>query len=291
MKLAYFFGEAFANLRRNTLMTLAAMSTVTVSLFLLGSVMLGGAIITQSTGRWEGEVELNVFLRDEITPEQSKELETLISAMPEVQQVIYESKEAAFKEFQEMFKESPALTENVDPTALPASYRIKLHNPNTAPAVHSRLIGRPGVEDVNYGGESIKRLLKVTGLMKTVSLVFVGLLLAAATVLIANTIRIAVYARRNEIGIMKLVGASNWFIRVPFILEGIAEAVAGTMLAGVVIVTAKLLFLDRLQQSIPFLPLTVGWPTVLQIFGTLLAVGTLIGAIGSGFALRKFLEV
>lgn len=287
----YFFGETLSNLRRNILMTVAAVSIVLVSLLLLGFVMVLGQIVNQFTGGFERQVEVNVFLREDITPEQTKDLQTDISAMPEIKSVDYISKEEAFNEFKEMNKESPAVYENVDPDALPASFRIRLRNPNTAQAVSSRLEGRPGVDDVIFGGEGVKRLLKFNRLVRMASLGFTAVFLIAATLLISNTIRLAIFARRREIAIMRLVGASNWFIRVPFIFEGILEGVMGAILATGLIVGTKLAVLDALQHQLVFVPVTVGWDVVLRIFGWLLVVGMAVGALGSAVALRRFLEV
>jgi len=291
LRVNYFLGETVGNLRRNLLLTLAAISTVSISLLLLGVVMLGGDVLHGMVSSWEGKVELNVFLRDEITPEQTKQLGADISGMPEVRKAYYESKDQAFQEYKRMFKDSPGITENVDPAALPSSYRIKLNDPSRAEAVASRLQGRPGVEDVRFGGDAYKRLLKFIGVIKTILVVGIALTLVAAVLLIANTIRLGIYARRKEIGIMKLVGATNWFIRVPFIFEGMAQAALGAVLAAGLIYAGKLFGLDRIQKAVVFLPITVGGDSVLKIFLTLLVLGVVIGAIGSTLALRRFLEV
>ncbi|MGH9195261.1 MAG: cell division protein FtsX, partial [Acidimicrobiia bacterium] len=132
LRVDYFLGETFSNLRRNLLMTLAAISTVAVSLFLLGGVMVMGEIVNKTVGGWESLIEVNVFLREEVTPEQQKDLQSSILGMPEVSKAEYISKEMAFEEYKKMFEDSPAVYENVDPSALPALYRIKLRNPNTA---------------------------------------------------------------------------------------------------------------------------------------------------------------
>jgi cell division transport system permease protein len=291
LRISYFVDEAVSNLRRNVLLTLAAVSTVSISLLLLGVVMVSGEVLTKMVSSWEGKVELNVFLRDEITPEQTKALEDSAKGMPEVDKVFYESKEQAFAEYKRMFKDSPAITENVDPNALPASFRIKLKDPNTAEAVSARLRGQPGVDEVQFGGEAMKRLLKFTGVVKTILVIAIVLTLSAAVLLIANTIRLGIYARRKEIGIMKLVGATNWFIRVPFMFEGVVQAALGAIVASALVYGGKVLGLDRIQKVILFLPMTVGNGTVLKVFFTLLAVGVCIGAFGSTLALRRFLEV
>lgn len=291
LRLGYFAGETIANLRRNLLLTLAAISTVAVSLFLLGGMIVLGHVIRNVVGRWEGKVEVTVFLQDSITKEQNKDLETALTGMPEVEKVFYVSKDDAYKEYKEMFRSSPAIYENVDANALPASFRVKLHDPNRVERVRSRIEGRPGVDTVTFGGDVVKKLLRINTLLRTISLVMTFVLFAAATVLIANTIRLAIYARRREVGIMKLVGATNWFIRVPFIFEGMAEAALGAMAAGVVIFAAKILWLDRLQEFLVFLPLTVDGDVIRNVFVLLLMLGLAIGALGSSLALRRFLEV
>jgi cell division transport system permease protein len=157
--------------------------------------------------------------------------------------------------------------------------------------VRSQIIGRAGVDSVTFGGDAVKKLLRINALLRTISLVMTILLLTAATVLIANTIRLAIYARRREIGVMKLVGATNWFIRVPFIFEGVVEAVAGAMVAAGVIWMAKMLWLDRLSSFLAFLPIGITAATVTKMFLVLVLVGISVGALGSTLALRRFLEV
>lgn len=272
-------------------MTIAAISTVAVSLFLLGGVIVIGHIVSNVVGKWEGKVELNVFLTDQITPDQQAQLKTNIDAMPDVQQTFYVSKADAFKEYQSMFSGNPGLVSNVSPDALPASFRIKLHNPNRVDAVRSQIVGRAGVDSVTYGGDAVKKLLSINSLLRKISLAITILLLTAATVLIANTIRLAIYSRRREISVMKLVGATNWFIRLPFIFEGVVEAVLGACAAAAVIWLAKMLWLDRLTTTIAFLPIGVTASTVVRMFLVLVLVGVSVGALGSTLALRRFLEV
>ena len=272
-------------------MTIAAVSTVAVSLFLLGGVIIFGHIIGNVVGQFNGKVELNVFLQDSITDSTKTQLNGTITGMPDVASVSYVSKAEAFRRYKTMFAGDQQVTTNVDPNALPASFEIKLKNPNQVDAVKSQIVGLAGVDKVNYGGDAVKQLLRINGLLRTISLVMTLLLLTAATVLIANTIRLAIYSRRREISVMKLVGATNWFIRVPFIFEGVVEALAGACLAAGVIWVAKLLWLDRLQRTVLFLPIGVAGGTVLRMFIVLVIVGMSVGTLGSTLALRRFLEV
>src|SRR6266581_454725 len=146
LRLKYFAGEAVINLKRNLFMTIAAISTVAVSLFLLGGVIVIGHIVNNIVGTWEGKVEINVFLRDDISDAQQHTLQDAIKAMPEVQEVIYDSKAQAYDEYKKMFAASPELIQNVDPNALPASFRVKLYNPNKVEVVRSKIVGRAGVD-------------------------------------------------------------------------------------------------------------------------------------------------
>jgi cell division transport system permease protein len=291
LRVEYFLGEAFSSLRRNLLMTLAAIMTVSVSLFLLGGVMVLSEMVGRTVQGVESQVQVQAFLREDITPDQTRDLQALIAGMPEQKDFKYVSKEEAFKEFTDINKETPALTENIDPEALPTSYRIELHEATQAEAVTTRLEGQPGVEDVKFGGEDAKKLISLMGLIRRGVVVAVAFILGAAVLLIANTIRLAIYARRREIAIMKLVGATNWFVRVPFIFEGMAEGALGALLAGSIIFGSKFLLLDKLQESIVFIPLTVGVDSLFRILALLVVVGMFVGAIGSGLALRRFLEV
>lgn len=287
----YFLGETFSSLRRNLFMTMAAIMSVALSLLLLGSALLGREIASKNVGAVENQIQVDVFLLDDITPQQSEDLEKLIAGMPEVKTYRYVSKDEAFAEYNKMFEESPALVENVDKTALPASYRIKLRDPETAEAVSGRVTGQPGVEEVRYGGDDVDKLLNFIKIVRNGFLVIVVFIMIAAVLLIANTIRLAIYSRRREVGIMKLVGATNWFVRVPFIFEGMAEGAMGALMAGAVIVASKFFWLDRVQESFPFLPLTVGVDSLARIVAVLIAVGMAVGAVGSGVALRRFLDV
>src|SRR6266404_2880292 len=182
LRLKYFAGEAVVNLKRNLFMTIAAISTVAVSLFLLGGVIVLGHIVNNVVGKWEGKVEVNVFLRDDISPTQQVDLQASIKGMPEVQDVYYDSKQQAYDEYKQMFAGSPTLIQNVDPNALPASFRVKLHDPNKVDSVRSQIIGRAGVDSVTFGGDAVKKLLRINALLRTISLVMTILLLTAATV-------------------------------------------------------------------------------------------------------------
>lgn len=293
MRFGYFVSETVQNLRRNFLMTVAAISTVAISLLLLGGTQILGLIVNNVTLNWEAKVEISAYLRDDATQNERSALEEEIAVMPEVQAVSYVSKDRAFQEFKEMYETQPEFYENLPEDALPASLRIKLKDADDTEAVASAIEGAPGVKDVRFGGEIIKRLLTVNSLLRTITLVMSVILMIAAAALIANTIRLAIYARRDEIGIMKLVGATNWFIRIPFMLEGVFAALMGAVAAGSVILLANTLLFSRIGETLTFLgPVFSFTPseivTVMLVLG---GTGCAVGLVGSMMALRRFLEV
>ncbi len=293
MRLGYFVAETVTNLRRNLLMTIAAISTVAISLLLLGGVQILGIVVRNVTSTIESKVEISAYLRDNATQGEVDQLSGDLSQMPEVEDVIYISKDEAFEEFKETYSDQPEIWETLPRDSLPASLRIKLLDPDDTEEVASRMEGYPGVDDVRFGGEVIKRLLRVNALLRTIALVMSIVLMIAAAALIANTIRLAIYARREEIGIMKLVGATNWFIRIPFILEGIFAALVGALVSGAVVVGLNTLLFERISENFIFLGPVFEFSGA-ELGGVLIllvGVGCLVGIIGSTMALRRFLEV
>ncbi|MPZ68159.1 MAG: FtsX-like permease family protein [Actinobacteria bacterium] len=290
MRLKYFFSETVQNLRRNLLMTIAAVSTVAISLLLLGGVQVLGIMVNRMTTDWEAKVEVNVFLLQDATENETQALQTEVSKMTEVEDVTYVSSREAFLEFSADY---PELATGLTDSDLPASLRIKLADANEAEEVADRIEGAPGVDEVRFGGDIIKRLLQVNALLRTVTLAMSVILMIAAAGLIANTIRLAIYARRDEIGIMKLVGATNWFIRIPFMLEGLFAALVGAAVAVVVVLGGNWLLLSRLPEAFPFLAPVLDFSSgeLLTVAGLLVGVGGLVGLAGSSLALRRFLEV
>jgi cell division transport system permease protein len=293
MRIRYYLSETITNLKRNFLMSIAAVSTVSISLLLLGGVLILGMIVANVTLNWESKVEISVFLRDDATPQEIDTLTSDIANMDQVEDVSFVSKEQAFEEFKKIYEAQPEFWQALSPDALPASLRIKLTEASFAEEVGDTIRGRPGVDDVRFGGEIIKRLLQVNSLLRTVTFVMSLVLMIAAAALIANTIRLAIYARRDEIGIMKLVGATNWFIRIPFMLEGVFAAIVGALISGGIVLGANSLLFSRMGKALPFLGPVFSFTSgeLMSVFFVLVGVGALVGLIGSTMALRRFLEV
>jgi cell division transport system permease protein len=213
--------------------------------------------------------------------------------MPEVEDIQYISQAEAYEEFKDLYPDQPELYETISPEDLPASVRVKLTDAKYTEEVSARIQGAPGIDEVRFGGEFIKRLLQINALLRTITLVMSLILLVASAGLIANTIRVAIYARREEIGIMKLVGATNWFIRIPFMLEGVFAALVGAIVSSAIVVSANALLFARMGEALPFLgaAFTFSGPEIASVLGLLVGVGTVVGLVGSSLALRRFLEV
>lgn len=286
----YYVGETFQNVRRNFLMAASAILTVAISLALLGSVLLIRQWTDTIVGRWRGNVEINVFLRNDASEPQVQAVQSKIGSIPEVKEYRYVSKDDALKEFQEMFRDKKDLVENVGPGVLPASFRITLKDPEKVDAVGDQITGLPGVDEVQYASQTIKRLTAITNWVTAGMAFFVAVFAIAAVLLIANTIRLAVFARRKEIGIMKLVGATNWFVRVPFMLEGLITGFVGSLLAFVGVWGLAMLT-RRVQTFAPIFQGAVGTSAALRTGLILVAFGIGVGMLGSGIALRRFLDV
>jgi cell division transport system permease protein len=290
-RFGYFFRETATALRRNALVTFAAISTVFISLFLLGGALLVERQVRLMTGEWAQKVEVSVFLRDDASTDEVEAVGARIAEIPEVQDVFFENREEAYRNFQELFRDNIALVENVDASAMPQSYRIKLVDPADFPVIRARLAGDPAVDEIRDEQALLKKLLAVTSVLRTGVIAVAAIMLISAAGLIGNTVRMAVFARRKEIAIMKLVGATNWFIRVPFLIEGMVEGLIGGVAAVLAIFAMKFLFIDPLRGRVAFVPSWIDTGEILFTVPILLLTGVLIAAVASLLAMRRFLEV
>lgn len=286
----YFFRETVNGLRRNGLLAFATVSTAFIALFLLGGALLvrqqTNIMVEQATAN----VDVSVYLRDDVSPSQQRELNKILLEMPEVSIVRYESKDAAYDRFKVIFEDQPDLVNNTSPDALPASFRVRLENPEQFAVVEARLAGQPGIDNIVDHSEFLERLFAVTRVFRWGVFALAIVMLIAAAVLIGNTVRIAVFNRRKEIGIMRLVGATNWFIRIPFLIEGVLEGLLGAGAAILALFILKGVFIDGIRAQLQFLPL-IGSEAVTGVVPWLLLIGAVVSVIASLVAMRRFLEV
>jgi cell division transport system permease protein len=299
-KLDYFFRETTSGLRRNGLVAFAAISTTFIALLLFGLALLISRQVNIMIDRTTGNVEVAIYLSDPVNDQNVASLRETLMALPIVATVDYENKQEAYERFQELFANSRELVDNVDPEALPASLRVKLSEPERFQEVAAVLgcepgrggyvCAAPGVETLVDQREFLDRLFAVTRVFRVGVLLVAVVMLVSAAVLIANTVRMGLFARRKEIGIMKLVGATNWRIRIPFLIEGLFESLIGAVAAILVLFALKVAFINPLNNSVQFVPWIVN-RDVLAIVPWLLFAGILVAIVAGLVGMRRFLDV
>ncbi len=293
-RIAFLVTEALINMRRNALVVAGAVVAVFVSLTLTFGALMLNEIVRVNTLQWQDGVHVIVWLKDEvqdgISLEAQQQLLREILDMEEVKSASYVDKAAAYQEFTELFHNNPALLDNVDPSILPASIRIRLNDIEEYTTIEFRLAGQQVVKEVMSPGETIEQLADLSGVLNALGVGLAVVLGGSAVVLISNTIRMAIYARRDEVAIMKLVGASNWFIRIPFLLEGMMEGIIGAGLAGGAVFFARSR-LANVDDAVSLFQFSIadsffwGWALSFVVFGAV------AGFLGSLVGLRKFLKV
>ncbi|MCH7586285.1 MAG: ABC transporter permease [Acidobacteria bacterium] len=292
MRLQYLFSQAISNLRRNVLVVFSAVVAVLVMLTLVfGTIVLRWSI-DQDIGRWDDNVRVIAFLSDDLTLEDIDTLQQDIQGWEQVDGIEYFSKAEALEEFRELFADQQSLIDVVeeDPSILPASLRIRPVAAADYSTITDRLVVIPGIREVSAADEAIDALVARSNRLRTFSVWIVVVLGASAVVLIANTIRIAIFARRDEIGIMKLVGAGNWFVRIPFFLEGIVEGLVGAALAVALVWAVSGSIAELFSTSTDSGALTVPIDFLIRNGLLIVGFGGATGLMGSAFGMWGFLR-
>lgn len=230
-KFSYVLKNTLLNMRRTPLLVFATIIAVLVSSFLVFTTLSARSIVENNTIRWQNGIHVVVFLDDRVTTTAHKQLQESLESYPEVRTVDYFSKPEAQEEFKVLFKDQPELLAEVDYEILPSSLRINLNDPSNYNLIIERLDGNPAVKDIRTSGEAIERLLSLTDTLVISASAFAVLIGFAAFILIINTLRLAAYAKKKEIKIMRLIGASSTYIRLPFIFEAVIESLIGTSIA------------------------------------------------------------
>ena len=230
-KFSYVLKNTLLNMRRTPLLVFATIIAVLVSSFLVFTTLSARSIVENNTLRWQNGVHVVVFLDDRVTTTAHKQLQESLESYPEVRTVDYFSKQEAEEEFKVLFKDQPELLAEVDYEILPSSLRINLNDPSDYTLIIERLEGNPAVKEIRSSGEAIERLLSLTDTLVISASAFALLIGFAAFILIINTLRIAAFSKKKEIRIMRLVGASSTYIRLPFIFEAVIESLIGTSIA------------------------------------------------------------
>jgi cell division transport system permease protein len=291
---SYVSREAATNLWRNRLMTVAAILTVAVSLALVGSSLLLKQGASKATIQWQNGVNAVVWVNPGASASQTQAINTQLKQSPYIKTCIYRTQAYDYSEAKRI--EAADLVQATTQSDYPSSFRCVLNDPSQAATVDQQFTGRPGVYAVKYPGQQIKTMESVIRILQWVFLSVAVVLLLSASVLILNTIRMAIFARRREVSVMKLVGATNWFIRLPFMAEGLIQGLLGAVVAVLVVLGLYWgIGLDTVktaanQGSLIAQMSLDGW----EVAGTCIlvaVVGVVVGVVGSAFAVRRFLDV
>lgn len=292
-RLAYFVRETLISLRRNLLMTIAGIITVAISLFLFGGILLVSATVDHGTQQWKHGIELEIFMKVGASADNVAAVRANLAKDPNVKSFTYLNQDEAYKIFKNDFADQPALVESTKPSDLPESFRVAPKQAELTADVDSAYKNQPDVDTVITAAKQIKSLLTATRWIRLVFISMASILLASSLFLIVNTIRLATFARRREIEVMKLVGASNWFVRVPFMAEGLVQGAIGAGFAFGLVWVLKIVITNLLghhQQNL-FSTFRVTSSDALGIGILILIIGAGIGVVGSIVGLRRFLEV
>ncbi len=289
----YVARETGGNLRRNLVMTLSAIVTMAVSLSALGGVLIMRQAINKASIQWRGGVEMAIFLDPNVTANESTAIGKELSSTPGVKKFHFVDKAQAYQEFKEIFGSNNDIVGVLHVSDMPPSYRVVPTRAQDIAELGRQFQGQQGVLKVSYAQQEIDSLLHQFHQLRTLGVFLAVGVMVGAVALIVNTIQLAIFARRREVAVMKLVGATNWFIRIPFMLEGLIHGIAGAVIAFAVTYGVR-------NTIASF----VGSETVLgtrELFVTsheailtgvvLLVVGALVGMLGSAFAVRRFLSV
>jgi cell division transport system permease protein len=293
LRLRYALRETGSNLRRNLLLTSASMLTVAVSLSLAGAAFLLRYGVDNATARWQEGIEFEVFLDTDATPQQSEAIADELNGDPRVERIEFVSQDEQYDLFKVLFADRPEYVDHVSAEDLPPSYRVepKEIDADAIRRLGDRFEGQAGVREVAFAEETVRDLLRVSSVTQSVIFGVAAVLSLAAALLIFNTIRMAIFARRREIEVMKLVGATNWFIRIPFMLEGLVQGLVG---AGVAFATVYFLR-GAAEEGVRRIDLFKGFVVLGSQVATTgaftLLLGAVIGAIGAGVAVTRFLDV
>jgi cell division transport system permease protein len=280
-------------LRRNLTMTVATILTITIALFFLGSALLFHAQINRTHDYWFGKIQVSVFLKDGLTQSEFDAIDNELHTLPQVAQVYHETKAQAYARFKKEFAAQPALVENTSESQLPESFRVKLKDPKQFRIVKQAVQNMPGVDQVADEAPVLKKIFSFFSMLGFGVLVAAAVAVIAALLLIFNNVRLAAFSRRREVGIMRLVGASDFYIQAPFILENVVGTVVGVVIAGAALALVKLVLFDHgIAHTFNTALLDIiGWSTVVATIPLLLVAGLFMSVLMSALTLQRYLRV
>ena len=288
----YFVKETYKSIRRNGFMSFASISTVAVSLLVLGMFLMIFLNTNNLAQYLESQVQVSVYMQDSVTAKELASVKDKLTKMPGVVKVTQVSKQQALERFKKRLGDQQQLLSSLGKeNPFPNSFEIQVDSPERIKVLTPQIGQLPKVETAKFGQEVVEHLFQLTKILRFGGIILVVFLAMATLFIISNTIRLTVFARRKEVIIMKYVGATDWFIRWPFLLEGMTLGFCGAVVASLFINSIYSGLLERIHATLAFLPLLPTYPLLLYVDVFLLVAGTGIGALGSYISLRKFLQV
>ena len=293
MRANFILSEVATGLRRNLTMTVAMIITTAISLGLLGAGLLIAGQISEMKNIYYDQVQVSIFLRDDVTAPQREAIKAGLAASPEVKTFLYESKQEAYQRFKLQFAGQPELVNSTPQDALPESFRVQLVNPERYPVIAEQFSGSPGVESVKDEGDFLDRLFGLLNGLRNGTIAVAIIQALAALLLISNTIQLAAFTRRTETGIMRLVGASRWYTQLPFILEAALAGLIGALLAFGGLALAKVYFVDETLAG----PIQAGiippidWANILTVVPIIAVSGIVLASVASYVTLRLYVRL
>ncbi|MBM6893169.1 ABC transporter permease [Enorma massiliensis] len=300
--IGYSLREAFSHFFRNWTTSFGAVITIFLSLFIIGLFIVGSALVTSAIGTIEDTVTINVFISDDATDDEVQAFQEKLESWQNVQSVNFKSKEDALEEYRNMSSSADSTIAALDgENPLPRSYEVVMEDSSQVEDMANRIKEDTDFqamadngdvdESVQYSQEMVSRLFQVTGYIRIACIVLVALLTFIAFIFINNTIRLSITARRREIAIMRLVGASNGFIRGPFVTEGVLQALLGALLSIGVLELVRNFLMPRVMNMVSWWQFEIPLEVYLMTYGALILVGLVIGLFGSAIAMRRYLKV
>lgn len=291
MRMKYVLSEVLVGLWRNVTMTIAMIITMAVSLFMLG----GSGLLYQKVGDMKDlyyeNVQVSIFLKTDVSEQQRTGLDAKLKGDPLVKEVTYVNKDEAYNRFKQMYADAPDLVNAVKPDQLPESFRITLKNPEQYKSIYDQYKDSEGVDEIVDQSKLLDKVFGVLTGIQNFALAIAIVMAAAALLLVANTIQVAAYSKRREVAVMKLVGASNWFIQAPFVLEAVVAGLLGSILGLVALIGVKVVAGGGSLAALEGLITPISWSEILLTFPLMAAVGGVVSAVTAWVTLRFYLRV
>ncbi|SCG67339.1 permease-like cell division protein FtsX [Micromonospora coxensis] len=291
MRMKYVLSEVLVGLWRNVTMTVAMIITMAVSLTMLGASGLMYQQVGDMKDLYYKNIQVSIFLKTDVSEQQRDDLDAKLKSDPLVKEVLYVNKDEAYKRFQEMYQDAPDLVNAVKADQLPESFRIKLVNPEQYKTIYDQYKDTEGVDEIVDQSRLLDKIFDILTAIQNIALAAAIVMAVAALLLVANTIQVAAYSKRREVAVMKLVGASNWFIQAPFVLEAVVAGLIGSLLGLIALIGAKYFLFDGSLQALRGLLSPIQWSDIFLMFPLMAGVGGLVSAVTAWVTLRFYLRV